>query len=139
MAAATVADLPRHNIAFEKPPKSEPITFSTGESGYAWELTPTERAHIAEMLNVDISEVTIDKNFMSHEREECRGCGKYMGLDDMVHNAQYGGVHGTAFMLDVLQNGNKNQSPAHVIYCSRCTTQFGIIPWWMESPTNWSK
>jgi hypothetical protein len=67
---------------------------------------------------------------MSHEREECRACGKHMGLDDMVHNAKYGSVHGVAFMLDVLQNGSRNESPAHVIFCSRCTTQFEKKPFW---------
>jgi hypothetical protein len=39
-----------------------------------------------------------------------------MGLDEMVHNAKYGAAHGTAFMLDVFQNGARNECPAHDIY-----------------------
>ncbi|KAH8424498.1 uncharacterized protein LDX57_002249 [Aspergillus melleus] len=133
MAAAAVGDLPRHDIFFEKFSQSEVITSPSGEKGYAWKLTSTERAHIAEILDVDASQVTIERNIMSHEREECCGCGKYMGLDDMVHNAKYGSVHSSSFMLEVLQNGNKSESPALVIYCSRCTMQYENVPWWSES------
>ncbi|KAL3486702.1 RBP protein [Aspergillus germanicus] len=131
MGSAVVLDLPRHDLPFEKPPQSEVITLSSGETAYAWELTPSERSHIAEMLNVE--------NFMSHDREECRTCSKHMGLDDMVHNAKYAGVHGTAFILDVFRNGNKNESPAHAIFCSRCTSRFrNALAWRFDPDAPWS-
>jgi hypothetical protein len=54
MASAAAADLlPRHVLPFEKPPQSELITLSEGEKAYGWKLTPSERSHVAEMLNVD--------------------------------------------------------------------------------------
>ncbi|KAJ0417934.1 RBP protein [Aspergillus carlsbadensis] len=133
MASAVATELPRHDLPFEKPRPSEVIISPSGEKGYAWELTPSERSHIAEMLNVDVSEITITRNLMSAEREECRSCGKHMGLDDLVHNAKYSGVHGIAFMLDVLRNGNKNESPGHVVFCSRCTTRFDNVTYWIPA------
>jgi hypothetical protein len=54
MASAAAADLlPRHVLPFEESPRSELITLPEGEKAYAWKLTPSERSHIAEILNVD--------------------------------------------------------------------------------------
>ena len=69
-------------------------------------------------------------NIMNQERSICRGCGKHSGLDELVHNALYAGIHSTAFMVDVLINGPKGPSAPHDLVCSRCTTRYkGSFSW----------
>lgn len=67
---------------------------------------------------------------MAQERSVCGGCGKHSGLDDLVHNALHAGIHSAPFMVDVLVNGPKGQSPAHDLVCSRCTTKYEGRFWW---------
>mgnify|MGYP000988861240 CR=1 FL=1 len=33
---------------------------------------------------------------MNRDRAVCRRCGMHSGLDDLVHNALYGGIHGSS-------------------------------------------
>jgi len=47
------ASLPIHARAFDKPAPSEMVTGLNGAKAYRWVLTESERAHIAEMLNID--------------------------------------------------------------------------------------
>jgi hypothetical protein len=75
---------------------------------------------------------------MSHEREECRCCGKHMGLDDLVHNAKYGCVHSSVFYTECSSDWPKEKKrPARVTFCSPYTPQLERNLWWMESPTIW--
>lgn len=46
------ANLPAHKLAMDEPAPSEVVNCPDG-LGYRWILTNTERAHIADMLNVD--------------------------------------------------------------------------------------
>lgn len=57
---------------------------------------------------------------MNRDRAVCRRCGMHSGLDDLVHNALYGGIHGSEFMLDVLRHGPKGPSLQHRVVCSDC-------------------
>ncbi len=74
---------------------------------------------------------------MNRERSKCNGCGKQSGLDDLVHNALYSGIHSGPFMVDVLTNGPKGQSPAHDLVCSRCTTKHEGSFEWADSGNFW--
>jgi hypothetical protein len=77
-----------------------------------------------------VSDLTIRGNTMKQERSVCAGCGKHSGLDDLVHNALYAGIHSAAFMVKVLLNGPERPSPPHELVCSRCTTKHkGPIQW----------
>ncbi|KAF8451469.1 hypothetical protein BDZ91DRAFT_686919 [Kalaharituber pfeilii] len=103
---------------------------------HKWLLTGEELAHIAELLNVDSSALNINEgNIMNRERAACNSCGKFSGLDDLVHNALARGIHTPNFIIDVLQNGPQNQSPGHEIQCSKCGEMFyGSFRWagrWM--------
>ncbi|KAG6986666.1 hypothetical protein G7Y79_00074g098630 [Physcia stellaris] len=126
----------------DTPLASEVVDGAGDNLGYRWLLTSKERAHIAGLLNcagmysslspcpVDLppsypssqhlDDITLRGNIMNRERSVCKGCGKHSGLDDLVHNALYLNIHTPTFMLDVLQNGPKNDSPAHWILCSGC-------------------
>ncbi|KAF8465519.1 hypothetical protein BDZ91DRAFT_658975 [Kalaharituber pfeilii] len=97
---------------------------------HKWLLTDEELAHIAEMLNVDSSAITNEGNIMNRERAACKSCGKFSGLDDLVHNALARGIHTPEFMVHVLQNGPRNQSPGHEIQCSRCGEMFDGTFFW---------
>lgn len=75
-------------------------------------------------------------NTMNTGRMTCKCCGKRSGLDNMVHNAAQIGIHGKAFMVDVLVDGPKGQSPAHAISCSQCGETFDGMAYWLEEG-NW--
>ncbi|KAL4898862.1 hypothetical protein BDW74DRAFT_184286 [Aspergillus multicolor] len=121
---ATASVLPVHNLLMDTPRPSEPVTASNGEQAYRWLLTETERAHIADMLDVQESEISLSGNIMVQDREVCSGCGKHSGLDDLVHNAYHLGIHNKDFMLNILTNGPKSESPAHDVHCSRCSNRY---------------
>ncbi|KAJ4151586.1 hypothetical protein LMH87_012276 [Akanthomyces muscarius] len=131
MAAAVSVPLPAHALAMDVPRKSELIVSELGDQGYCWVLTDTERAHIATMLETDVSEINLRGNVMDKERFACESCGKHSGLDDLVHNALYGGVHSIPFMLGVLVDGPHGESPAHELVCSRCTTKHKHSARWL--------
>ncbi|GKZ27364.1 hypothetical protein AbraIFM66951_004822 [Aspergillus brasiliensis] len=154
--AVSTAHLPSHDVVTGRPPSSETKVLPSGRISYIWMLSDTERSHIAQMLNVDsketlaktkinnivtysfgtASEITLSGTYMKQDREICRTCGKYMGLDDLVHNAKYGSVHSPDFMLDILRNGPKSgETFPHIVFCSRCTTQFQALAWW-DDPQN---
>ncbi|KAL4794199.1 hypothetical protein BDV19DRAFT_390474 [Aspergillus venezuelensis] len=103
-------------------PLSEP---SADGEYYKWNLTPKERAHMVSMLGCSADHITLKSSHIEQDRETCSCCGKPTGLDDLVHNALAQGMHFTEFIADVLHNGPKNGSPAHVIHCSGCGTKFG--------------
>ncbi|OJJ99645.1 hypothetical protein ASPACDRAFT_60483 [Aspergillus aculeatus ATCC 16872] len=123
--------LPVHQVPIDTPHPSEILQLPAGEKGYHWILSDAERNHIAEMLDVeDKSLLTLRGNRMMRERAVCSGCGKHSGLDDLVHNALYAGIHGKVFMLDVLVHGPKVDSPGHVITCSGCgSVHDGLFLW----------
>ncbi|KAB8217653.1 hypothetical protein BDV33DRAFT_206160 [Aspergillus novoparasiticus] len=85
-------------------------------------MTSQERAHIAGSLDIDESTIPRRGNVMMRERAVCTSCGKHSGLDDLVHSALDCGIHGRTYMLDILQNGAKENSPKHYITCSGCGT-----------------
>ncbi|KAB8230529.1 RBP protein [Aspergillus alliaceus] len=101
--------------------------------GYRWVLSDTERTHIASMLKTDATSITLRGNIMGQARRVCTNCGKHSGLDDLVHNALALGVHSDAFMLDILQNGPNNPSPAHALLCSNCGEQHERGFYWIPS------
>ncbi|KAL4885620.1 RBP protein [Aspergillus karnatakaensis] len=129
--------LPAHDLPMDVPSPSEVITSEDGDKAYRWLLTETERAHIAEMLGVPASEITRTGNLMMEDREVCSCCGKHSGLDDLVHNAFYIGIHNKDFMLDILNNGPTGPSPGHSLYCSRCTSKFQMVAIWASKPFPW--
>ncbi|KAG8852022.1 hypothetical protein FRB96_008940 [Tulasnella sp. 330] len=104
---------------------------------YRWILTPVERAHIASLLNVDASIITNEGNTMAQDRVCCKSCGKYSGLDDLIHNALSTGVHCKEFMLDVLTNGTQAKSPAHSLSCSNCGKNYEGSFWWEDDMGTW--
>ncbi|RJE25732.1 hypothetical protein PHISCL_01920 [Aspergillus sclerotialis] len=123
----TYTNLQAHPLPMDKPAPSEIIDEI---KGYRWLMTDTERAHISQMLNVDTSDITIRGNIMAQDRACCKGCGKHSGLDDLIHNALYAGIHTKRFMLDVLTNGPKGPSPPHELICSRCLEKYeGAFLW----------
>ncbi|QMW25646.1 hypothetical protein F9C07_1335 [Aspergillus flavus] len=85
-------------------------------------MTSQERAHIAGLLDTDESTIPRGGNVIMRERAVCTSCGKHSGLDDLVHSALDRGIHGRTYMLDILQNGAKENSPKHYITCSGCGT-----------------
>jgi hypothetical protein len=86
----------------------------------------------------EVSELEIRGSIMKQERSVCPGCGKHSGLDDLVHNALYAGIHSAAFMIKVLVNGPGRSSPPHEIICSRCTTKHeGWFQWVDEGFEQW--
>ncbi|RAL12655.1 RBP protein [Aspergillus homomorphus CBS 101889] len=126
--------LPLHQLPLETPSPSEVLDLHSGATGYRWILSDTERGHIADMLDVENKDLlTVRGNRMMQGRAICMGCGKHSGLDDLVHNALYAGIHGRDFMLDVLLNGAKNDSPGHEIVCSGCGTVHEGLFWWIPS------
>ncbi|GIJ87966.1 hypothetical protein Asppvi_006882 [Aspergillus pseudoviridinutans] len=129
-----LSDLPVHPLAMETPSPSKVITDDDGKNWYNWELTETERAHIASMLETTVP-ITRRANIMNCEREQCHNCGKHSGLDDLVHNALYGGIHSKEFMFDVLQNGPKGPSPKHSLVCSGCGNLHNGAFFW---PPHWN-
>ncbi|PYH78654.1 hypothetical protein BO82DRAFT_434880 [Aspergillus uvarum CBS 121591] len=121
-------------IPIDAPSPSELLQLPTGENGYHWILSDAERNHIAKMLDVeDKSLLTLRGSRMMRERATCSGCGKHSGLDDLVHNALYAGIHGKAFMLDVLVHGPKAGSPGHEITCSGCGSVHDGRFYWIPS------
>ncbi|KAF4241737.1 hypothetical protein CNMCM8980_002261 [Aspergillus fumigatiaffinis] len=120
----------------DQPLPSQERDYSFGK-GYCWIMTATERAHIAQMLMVDISELSIRGNIMLQDRGVCSCCGKHTGLDDMVHNAMFAGVHTQEFMLNILKTGPTGPSPAHSIICSRCGTKHEGDYMWIPPAEVW--
>ncbi|KAL4907109.1 hypothetical protein BDW74DRAFT_175895 [Aspergillus multicolor] len=104
---------------------------------YIWHITDPERAHIASLLGCPVSKITAKRTYMQAGREVCRTCSKPSGLDDLVSTAMAQGVHSTAFMLDVLANGPKGNSPSHGVHCSGCGGKFGRLVYWEEHWANW--
>ncbi|KAI9778294.1 MAG: hypothetical protein M1835_004971 [Candelina submexicana] len=112
-----------------------PLTERVGTDGYRWLMTDKERNHIASLLKTDTSAISLRGNIMGQERKVCKSCGKHSGLDDLVHNALSLGIHSKAFMLDVLQNGPKQNSPEHELQCSTCGEMFeGMVGWIYVTP-----
>ncbi|KAK6823792.1 hypothetical protein RU639_006262 [Aspergillus parasiticus] len=109
-------------MQFETPIPSEVVSIPDGTNGYRWIMTSQERAHIAGLLDTDESAIPRGGNVMMRERAVCTSCGKHSGLDDLVHSALDRGIHGRTYMLDILQNGAKENSPKHYITCSGCGT-----------------
>ncbi|KAG8879006.1 hypothetical protein FRB98_005868 [Tulasnella sp. 332] len=119
------------------PPNTELVTDGDNVA-YIWVLTPLERAHIASLLGVDAS-IIRKGPFMAQERTSCQSCGKYSGLDDLVHSALSAGIHCKDFILDVLVNGTEAEGPARTMICSTCKESFkGEFHWmparWMAEP-----
>ncbi|PYH44063.1 RBP protein [Aspergillus saccharolyticus JOP 1030-1] len=128
--------LPLHPQPIETPSPSEILLLPSGEKGYHWVLSDAERNHIATMLAVeDTHRLTLRGTRMMQDRAICAGCGKHSGLDDLVHNALYGGVHTTQFMLDVLVHGPKANSPGHQIICSGCGRVHDGLFYWIPALT----
>jgi len=75
---------------------------------------------------------------MSRDRMVCRGCGKHSGVDDLVHNALYAGIHSASFMVDVI-NGHKatGASSPHDIVCSNCATKHEHSARWEDHMAHW--
>ncbi|CAG7557802.1 unnamed protein product [Fusarium equiseti] len=117
----TMHALPAHQRPFDLPTPSERVPCSNGNEAYRWVLTESERVHMAEMLGVD-------------------KCGKHSGLDDMVHNALYAGIHSASFLKEIVVDGKPpgNGSPAHEIFCSNCTTKHVDVGYW-EGVEPWSE
>ncbi|EJP65754.1 RBP protein [Beauveria bassiana ARSEF 2860] len=131
-------NVPRHHLSMDEPLLvSEIVTANNGGKAYHWALTDTERAHIANLLNVDATELAVKGTIMNRERSTCNGCGKQSGLDDLVHNALHAGIHSAPFMANVLANGPKGpeEIPPHELTCSRCATKhegsfgYGRVHW----------
>ncbi|EPS45516.1 hypothetical protein H072_542 [Dactylellina haptotyla CBS 200.50] len=93
--------------------------------GYHWLLTNEERQHIAEILEIDESNLAhVSHTPINRSRMTCTQCGKRSGLDDVVQSAHELGVHTSAFMINVLVNGLKANGPVHGMDCSRCGERF---------------
>ncbi|KAE8339053.1 hypothetical protein BDV24DRAFT_165812 [Aspergillus arachidicola] len=114
------------------PPPTEILHLDT-ELGYRWILSDAERTHIASLLKTGTDAITLRGNIMAQERRVCAHCGKYSGLDDLVHNALALGIHSDDFMLDVLQHGPKNPSPPHNLFCSNCGEQHDGTFYWIPT------
>ncbi|RAQ44590.1 hypothetical protein AFGD_008066 [Aspergillus flavus] len=110
------------NVQFEAAITSEIVPIKNGTNGYRWIMTSQERAHIAGLLDTDESTIPRGGNVIMRERAVCTSCGKHSGLDDLVHSALDRGIHGRTYMLDIPQNGAKENSPKHYITCSGCGT-----------------
>ncbi|KAL3462354.1 RBP protein [Aspergillus heterothallicus] len=111
------------------------ITERTHEGAYRWIVTPEGRAHIASLLGCNVTHITRTATLMAHDRRTCTGCGKPSGLDDLVHNALGQRIHSASFILDVLENGPKNDSPAHELFCSGCGVKHvGEFMWIPSDP-----
>ena len=52
--------------------------------------------HKAEFL-FQATKLEMRGNLMGTERTQCQGCGKFSGLDDIVHNALEQGIHNVDF------------------------------------------
>ncbi|RFN50623.1 rna binding protein [Fusarium flagelliforme] len=132
--------LPAHQRPFDLPTPSERVMCSNGNEAYRWVLTESERVHMAEMLGVDKSSIGLRGNVMNRDRMVCQGCGKHSGLDDMVHNALYAGIHSASFLKEIVVDGKPpgNGSPAHEIFCSNCTTKHHDVGYW-EGVEPWSE
>ncbi|KAL5342013.1 RBP protein [Aspergillus crustosus] len=115
-----------------------PISEPCADGGYLWILTPEEREHIASLLNCDIDKVSINANHMVQDRQACTNCGKISGLDDLVQNALSRGVHPTSFILDVLENGPRDDSPEHDLACSTCGVIFKAAIRWYPGRFGWA-
>lgn len=158
MTTLVPLSFPAHELVMDIPRPSEVVQLDNGPRGYRWVMTETERDHIARMLDVHgiflqhrlrskawlettdsfanpfcivPSAVPLRGNIMGQDRSVCLLCGKQSGLDDLVHNAVYAGIHSAPFMLDILQRGPKGPSPSHSLACSRCLTQFEGDFYWM--------
>ncbi|KAL4745797.1 hypothetical protein BDW72DRAFT_207882 [Aspergillus terricola var. indicus] len=105
----------------------------TSDGAYRWIITPEERAHIARLLDCDASTISRQATLMAQDRQVCEGCGKYSGLDDLIQNALSLGVHSAEFMLDVLTNGPRNNSPGHELLCSSCGVKHSETFYWIPS------
>ncbi|KAF3316699.1 hypothetical protein TWF173_001363 [Orbilia oligospora] len=103
--------------------------------GVRWLLTDEERTSIATLLDVEESTIShISGNIMNRARATCTSCGKYSGLDDMVHNAVEAGIHSNAFVLNVLVNGPHSKSPDHGLKCLRCDSEYeGLFGWYGDT------
>ncbi|KAK6507907.1 hypothetical protein TWF481_006328 [Arthrobotrys musiformis] len=99
--------------------------------GFQWVLSNKERESIANALDTDGQTLSsIKGNVIGRARETCSGCGKLSGLDDFVKNAVDLGVHSKSFILGVLTDGVKRETPSHALQCSGCGTHFeGVFPW----------
>ncbi|KAF3938920.1 hypothetical protein ABW19_dt0200723 [Dactylella cylindrospora] len=107
-----------------------PIEEVVGPDAIKWITTNEERESIAQALDIDASLFAHrDGNVMAQHREQC-SCGKYSGLDDLVHDALKLGVHSKQFMADVLVNGPSGPSPAHGLNCSKCGNMFTSVFHW---------
>ncbi|KAL4961054.1 RBP protein [Aspergillus stella-maris] len=109
-------------------PLSEPVP-----GGFRWIITPEERAHIGSLLDCHGSDISRPATLMVQDHKICTGCGKHSGLDDLIQNALSLGIHSASFMLDVLQNGPKKDSPAHELFCSRCGVKHSEMFLWIPS------
>ncbi|KAJ3495415.1 hypothetical protein NLG97_g3414 [Lecanicillium saksenae] len=127
----TVSVLPLHDLEMSEPASSEVHQFK-GETFYCWILSDTERAHIADMLQMDVADLKMKGSNSTKDRAKCRGCGKYSGFDDFVHNALYGGVHSVDFMRDyILGNINPGEGRVtHDLTCSRCSAVHDDVGYW---------
>ncbi|KAF7590131.1 hypothetical protein BBP40_003244 [Aspergillus hancockii] len=119
--------------AMTPPPATETLHLDDETTGYRWVLSDAERAHITSMLKTNTETITLHGNIMAQERRVCASCGKYSGLDDLVHNALALGIHSDSFMLDVLRIGPRNPSPPHDLLCSNCGELHDGAFWWIPS------
>ncbi|KAM3537904.1 hypothetical protein ARSEF1564_009173 [Beauveria bassiana] len=127
--------LPVHDLLMDKPTVSETFEYDN-MTFYKWQLTETERAHIASMLNIETSDLKLKSANFLEDRSQCEGCGKHSGMDDFVHNALYAGIHSVEFMRDFLLGKTKQTAPytEHEVICSRCSTKHKEVKRWLAFP-----
>ena len=129
---------------------------------HRWILTDDEKEHIGDLLGINgmisallstspspfcgiahkpiVSDIAIHGTVMNRKRVVCKTCGKFSGLDDLVHNAKHMNIHGVRFMCDVLKNGPKGVSPLHTIWCSQCGEEHdGVFGWPFPQKQDWSE
>ncbi|KAJ0421345.1 RBP protein [Aspergillus carlsbadensis] len=129
--------LPLHDLPFDTPQPSEVSIYEGVGKVYAWVMTESEKRHIASMLEVPESDVHLIHTRANtlQDRTICRTCGKHAGIDDIVHNALYTGIHSRDFMWETVTGVRESEGGVeHRVTCSRCGTAHEGVAQWRAYP-----
>ncbi|GBE78847.1 hypothetical protein BKA93DRAFT_826928 [Sparassis latifolia] len=99
---------------------------------YLWYIDEAESIHLSELLGVDFHRLGITGVLIDGPKMKCENCGKYTGLDDIVHSALEDGIHRKEYLVKVLEERESHASPPHVVRCSTagCSRAY-------EEPRGW--
>ncbi|KAG9011640.1 hypothetical protein FRB93_002701 [Tulasnella sp. JGI-2019a] len=110
------------SVSTTQPANPDPNNLPEGV--YLWPVDKDQSDRLSAMLKTDFPAMRITGTYVVGPQIKCEGCGKLSGLDDFISGALKYGIHDTKFMINALETGGENNTPAHKLECCVCGKTF---------------